>query len=99
MVLMRAGILFGEVVVVVLGVLVVEAVKVMSFFEKRSLSLTEKDFECLGVSFGLMGGDIFNLGGGVWCSGGGYLELVVGVVFRLVWGCLNGRLYILWRLS
>ena len=27
------------------------------------------------------------------------LKLEVGVVVRLVWGCLNGRLYFLWRLS
>ena len=33
----------------------------ISFFEKRCMSVTE--VECLGVSFGLVGGDIFDLGG------------------------------------
>ena len=67
--LMRAGILFGEVVVVAVGVMVVAVVVVMSFFEKRCLSVMQMKVECSGVSFGLMGGDIFDLGGGgVYCG-------------------------------
>ena len=49
---MRAGALFGEVAVVALGVMVVVAVGVMSLFEKRCLSVTEVEVDCLGVSFG-----------------------------------------------
>ena len=95
--LMRADCLVGEVVVVVVGVMVVVVV------EKPCLSVTE--LECLGVGFGLVGDDIFD-------SGRGFvamvvemevddleLELEVGVVARLVWSCVNGRLYFLWRLS
>ena len=81
------------------GVVVVVAVGVMSFFEKRCLSVTELEVECLGVGFGLVGGDTFNLGGGfvavVVEMELDDLELQVGDVFRLVWGCLNGRLYFL----
>ena len=62
--LMRAGILFGEVVVVAVGVMVVAVVVVMSFFEKRCLSVMQMKVECSGVSFGLTGGDIFDLRGG-----------------------------------
>ena len=32
----------------------------ISFFEKRCMSV--KEVECLGVSFGLVGGDSFDLG-------------------------------------
>ena len=68
----------------------------------KCLSVTEVELECLGVSFGLVGGDIFDLGGGfvavVMEMEVDDLELEVGVVVRLVWGCLNGRLYFLWRL-
>ena len=39
--LMRAGILVGEVRVLTVGVMVVLAVGVISFFEKRCLSLVE----------------------------------------------------------
>ena len=39
--LMRAGILVGEVIVLTVGVMVVLAVGVISFFEKRCLSLVE----------------------------------------------------------
>ena len=57
----------------------------------------------LGVSFGVAGGDIFALGGGFLAvvveMGVDDLESEVGVVVRLVWGCLNGKLYFLWRLS
>lgn len=52
--------------------------------------------ECLAVTFGLVGGDIFDLGRGfvavVVEMKVNDLELEVGVVFRLAWGCLNGRL-------
>ena len=62
--LMRAGILFGEVAVVAVGVMVVAAaVGVMSFLEKRSLLVMKMEVEYLGVSFELVGGDILNLGG------------------------------------
>ena len=101
--LMSAGILFGELVVVVVGVMVVAVVVVMSFFKKRCFSVMRMKVECSGVSFGLMGGDIFDLSGGfivvVLEMGVDDLKLEVGVVVRLVWGCLNGRLYFLWRLS
>ena len=57
----------------------------------------------LGVSFGVVGGDIFALGGGFLAV---VMEMEVddlesegGVVVRLVWGCLNGKLSFLWRLS
>ena len=68
---MRAGTLFGEVVVVALGVMVVVAVGVMSLFEKRCLSVTEVKVDCLGVSFGQEQGDIFRLGWAFCCGGGG----------------------------
>ena len=55
--------------------------------------------ECLGVSFGLAEDYIFDLGGlfvaMVVEIEVDNLELEVGVVVRLVWGCLNGRLYFL----
>ena len=101
--LMRAGILSGEVVVVAVEVMVVAAIGVMFFFfEKRCLSVTEVEVECLGVSFELVEGDIFDLGGGlvaVLLEMEVDVELEVGVVVRLVCGCLNGRLYMFWRLS
>ena len=58
--------------------------------------------ECLGVSFELVEEDIFDLGGGlvaVLLEMEVDVELEVGVVVRLVCGCLNGRLYMFWRLS
>ena len=61
--LMRADCLVGEVVVVVAGVMVVVVV------EKLCLSVTE--LECLGVGFGLVGGDIFYFGRGFCSDGGG----------------------------
>ena len=52
--------------------------------------------ECLGVSFGMEGGDTFDLGGGFLVVMVEIevddLELEVGVVIKLAWGCLNGRL-------
>ena len=56
-----------------------------------------------GVSFGLVGGGIFNLSGGfvvlvveVRLED---LELVLKAVVRLIWGCLSEMMYFLWRLS
>ena len=59
--LIRAGISVGVVVLVVVGVMVVVAVGVISFSEEQCLSVTE--VECLRVGFGLVGGDIFDFGG------------------------------------
>ena len=85
--------------VVAVGVMVVAAVGVMSFFKKHFLSVTEVEVEWLGVGFGLLGGDIFDLGGDFVAMlvemEVDDLELEVGVVARLVWGCLNERLYFL----
>ena len=111
--LMRANILIGEVVVVALGMMVVVVVGVVvvgvvvvvvgaiSFSEKWCLSVME--VKCLGVGFGLVGGDILNLVEG-------FMEVVVemkvddlesevGAVVRLVGNFLNGKLYFLWCLS
>ena len=97
--LMGTGILVGEVVVVAVGVMVVVAVGVISFSEKRCLSVTE----CLQVGFGLVEGDILDLSEGfialVVEMEVDDLELEVRAVVRLIWGCLNLRLYFLWRLS
>ena len=91
--LMSAGILVGDVVVVAMGV--------MPSFEKRCLSVTE--VECVGVGFGLVEGDIFDMAGNVHAvvveMEVDDLELEVQFVVRLVWSCLNGRLYFLWRLN
>ena len=91
--LIRAGILVGEMVVVAGGVI--------SFSEKRCLSVTE--VECLRVGFGLVEGDILDLSGGFIAllveMEVDDLELEVGTVVRLIWGYLNWRLYFLWRLS
>ena len=108
---MRAGILFGGVEVVELRLMVVAmvrmmvlmAVRVMSFFEKCSVLVMEVEVECLGMSFGLVGGDIFDLGGTfvalvVMMEVDGF-ELEEGDILRPVWGCMNGRLYFLRRLS
>ena len=54
--LMRAGILVGELVVVAVGVIIVVVVGVISISENQCLSLTE--VECSGVGFGLVEGDI-----------------------------------------
>ena len=87
--LMGAGILFGEMVVVAVRVMVEAAVGVMSLFEKRCLPVSEVEVECFGVSFGLVGGDIFDLGGGfvfaVVEMEMDNLRLEVGAVVRLVW--------------
>ena len=95
---MRAGILFGGVIVMAVGVMVVAAVRV-SFFKKLFLSVTKVEVEWLEVSFGLLGGDIFDLARDFVAMlvemEVDDLELKVGVVARLVWGCLNERLYFL----
>ena len=59
--LMRAGILVGEVVVLVVGVMVVVAVCVIFFW--KAVFVTDR-CEVLRDGFGLVGGDIFDLGGG-----------------------------------
>ena len=101
--LIRAGILFGGMIVVAEGVMVVAAVGAMFISEKCLFSVTEVEVECLGVSLRLVVGDIFDVGGGfvvvVVEMDVDALGLEVGVVVRLVWGCLNGRLYFLWRFS
>ena len=59
--LMRASILVGGVVVVAVEVMVVEVVGLISFSEKWCLPVTE--IECLGVGFGLVGSRIFDFCG------------------------------------
>ena len=77
------------------------AVAVISFSEKQCLSMTE--MECLEVGFGLVGDDILDFCGGI-------IEVVVEIevddlglevvaVVRLIWSCLNWRLYFLCCLS
>ena len=99
--LMRAGILVGGVVVVVVGVMVVVELEVISFSEEWCLSVTE--VECLRVGFGLMRGDTFDFGGGfvpmVVEMEVDNLDLEVEAAVRVVWSCVNGELYFLWRLS
>ena len=90
--LIRAGILVCVTVVVVVG---------MVCFGNRSLSV--KEVEYLGVGFRLVGGDIFSLDEDfeevVVEVEVEDLELVVKALVRLVCGCLNSRIYFLWRLS
>ena len=78
------------------GVMVALAVRVLYFFEKQFLLVMALHVECLGVSFGLVGGHIFDLVGGFVAVGVERevddLELEVGVIVRIVWDCLNGRL-------
>ena len=99
--MLRAGILVGEVVVVVVvGVMVVKGLGVICF-EKHCLSVME--VECLCVGFGLVGVDIFDLGGDFIVEVVEIemeaLKLEVGAVVRLVWDSLNERMYFLWCLS
>ena len=86
--LIRAGTLACLVVVVAVGII---------SFGKRSLLV--KEVEYLRVGFGLVGGDIFNLYGDFVAKVVEVevedLELVVKAVVRLVWDCLNGRMYLL----
>ena len=60
--LMRAGILAGRVVVVVVSVMVMVEVGVVSFSEGRWLPVAE--VECVVVGCGLVEGDVLNFGGG-----------------------------------
>ena len=53
---MRAGILVGGVVVVVVGVMVMVEVGVVFFSEGRCLPVVE--MECVVVGCGLVGGDV-----------------------------------------
>ena len=82
-------------------VMAVGAVGIISFSEKRFLSVTEVKF--LGLGFRLVGGDILDLGGGfvtvVVEMEVDNLESGVRAVVRLVWNCLDGRLYFLWCLN
>ena len=61
------------------------------------------EVKCLGVGFGLVGGNVFDLGEGfvavVVEMEVDNLDSEVGAVVRLVWNCLNGRLYFFWCLS
>ena len=86
--LIRAGTLACLVVVVAVGII---------SFGKRSLLV--KEVEYLRVGFGLVGGDIFNLYGDFVAKVVEVevedLELVVKAAVRLVWDCLNGRMYLL----
>ena len=92
--LMRAGILVGEVVVLVVGVMVVVAVCVISFSEKLCLSLT--DVKCLGMVLGWWE-EIFLTWVEVLLHWGWKqvddLELEKGAVVRKVKVYLNSRLY------
>ena len=57
--LARAGMSVGEMVVVAVGVMLGVAVGVISISEKRCLSVTE--VECLGVGFRKVGDDILKM--------------------------------------
>ena len=82
------------------GATVVVVARVICF-EKRYLSVM--GVECLGMGFGLVGGDIFDLGGNFVVMVVEIevedLELEVGAVARRVWDSLNERMYFLWSLS
>ena len=90
--LMRAGYLVGELVVVVVGAMVVVALGVISFSEKRCLSMME--VECFELRFGLVGDDIFDFGGGFVAMvvememDDLELEVEVGDVVSLVCSCV-----------
>ena len=75
--LIRADIFLGEPTVVGVRVMVVAGAGVMSVFEKRSFLITEIELESLGVNFGLVIGDILDLGGSL-------VEVVVGMEVRVV---------------
>ena len=105
--LMRAGILVGGVVVVVVGVMVIVEIEVVSFPEGRCLPVAEA--ECVAVDCGLVAGDALNFGEGFVAVvvvvvvavesvvGGSKLE--VAAVVRIVCSWVNGELYSLWHLS
>ena len=71
-----------------LVMVVAKVMGVMLFLEKLYLVVTNVELDCLGMSFGLVGGDIFDLGGGfikvVVEMEMDDLELEVGVVVRRV---------------
>ena len=91
--LMRAVILVGGQVVVAVRVMVV--VLGMVSFEERYLSVME--VECWRLGFGLIGGDISKFGGGflvvVVEMEVSDLELEVEDVVKMVWYCVNGKLF------
>ena len=103
--LMRAGILVGGVVVVVVEVMVMVEIGVVSFPEGRCLPVAEA--ECVVVGCGLVAGDALNFGEGFvavvvvvvveMVVGGSKLE--VAAVVRIVCSWVNGELYSLWHLS
>ena len=73
--LMRAGILVGGVVVVVVGVMVMVEMGVVSFPKGRCLPVAER--ECVVVGCGLVAGDVLNFGEG-------FVAVVVVVVVVVV---------------
>ena len=101
--LMRAGIMVGGVVVVVVEVMVMVEVGVVSFSEGRCLPVVE--VECVVVGCRPVRGDVLNFGGGfvaaavvvVVVVGGSKVEVVA--VVRIVCSSVNGELYSLWCLS
>ena len=106
--LMRASIIVGRVVVLVVGVMVIVEVGVVSPSEGGCLPVAE--VECLVVGCELAGRDVLNFSGGFVAVvvvvvvvvvetvvGGSKLEVVI--VVRIVWSCVNGEVYSLWRLS
>ena len=105
--LMRAGILVGRVVVVVVGVMVIVEIEVVSFPEGRCLPVAEA--ECVAVGCGLVAGDALNFGEGFVAVVVGVVvavesvvagsKLEVAAVVRIVCSWVNGELYSLWHLS
>ena len=103
--LMRAGIMVGGVVVV--EVMVMVEVGVVSFSEGRCLPVVE--VECVVVACRPVRGDVLNFGGGFVAAavvvvvvvemvvGGSKVEVVA--VVRIVCSSVNGELYSLWCLS
>ena len=99
--LMRAGILVGGVVVVAVGVMVKMEMRVVSFSEGRCLPMVEVQ-DVVVVGCGLVGGD---------ASKFGFVAVVVvetvlgtsmlGVIaaVMMVCRCVNGELYSFWSLS
>ena len=61
------------------------------------------EVNCLRVGFGLVVGDIFDFGGALVAvlaeTEVDDLKLEAGDAARLVWSCVNGELYFLWRFS
>ena len=101
--LVRAGIMVGGVVVVVVEVMVMVEVGVVSFSEGRCLPVVE--VECVVVGCRPVRGDVLNFGGG-FVAAAVVVEMVVGgskvevvAVVRIVCSSVNGELYSLWCLS